>query len=1068
MYKIYSNSCGRKISVRSFSYIFVFVGLFLVSNLNADCVNLGGGHVSCDETVNSVVYANASNGVSGSSSLDVNVIGSNSYGVHNNNNGSWSFNGLNVSTKGDNAHALLVQNGANIDVGEGAYISTSGVGSYAVYAQNGGIVNIGDNANMITNNTDAHAVYATTNSNINIGDNANIITYGSDFPSQTRSHGVYAASNSNITIGDNTTIFTTGVGSSGIYTYGATGNENIHIVIGDDTRIITTGGDTNCGQCGLSPTTGWWSYGVYLTTKNSDVTFGDNAFISTQGARAYGVASGNTNTAVYFGDNATIATYGNNGSVAVYAYNGGKVEVGDSAVITTTGNAVSGTGLNPSHAVWVAGSSGLATNSTFIAGDNVNITTYGYDASAISASSYANVILGDNARITTYGEGRYTGASSSNEGGFGIKIRGSLSNLLVGDNAVITTYGNQAVGVQIRERSVGTFGDNLTILTYGNSATALETYDRSNATIGDNAFIATRGDASHAVHTLAFATTTASYAGSATTVIGKNSVISTEGEGSHALFVEGRSNNDSVVGIILNTDTNISALGDNSYALYSTANGIIQTNGSSKLNIFGDITAVNNGIVDLDLKDGSRLMGNTALNGGHINLAFDGSGSLWRLKGDSSLTNLFLTNEAKVDLTKSSSYVNLIIDNLSGNGVFYQRINLGGNGDLITINNSSSGNHKLIFDDSALGGYTVDGSEAFLVVEQNQSGAYNAVFTGEVYIGAYTYRINDINNTQYLTTGTSNNSGGGGSSGGPSINPIAASSISFSNINYVSNYANTQTLLQRMGELDIDRDTLDDVWVRTYAGELNSFDEKFNIQDTSYYGLQAGFDRIYSIGNAKGFIGLTFGVSKTDIDYRQGNGEVNSYDLGLYASYKNENKFYIDTLLKYTKNDNEFDMTTSNGAYIKGDADANSYSLSIESGKRFDVGSGFYVEPQAEFTFSKQSSGTSVASSGLKTKFDAYNSILGRVGTVLGLSLKDKTNVYYKIGYIKEFDGDISYSFNDSGDKQTYKLDGDMFDNAIGITSTIGDDHHIYFEGTYQIGDSFNNKKANLGYKYSF
>ncbi|MDR1285901.1 MAG: autotransporter outer membrane beta-barrel domain-containing protein [Campylobacteraceae bacterium] len=973
--------------------------------------------------------------------------------------------GSNISTTGANSHAINAQNGANIDVGDSAFVSTNGVGSYALNAQSGSNISIGNSAYIVTNGTDSHAVYATSNSNINIGDNANIITYGSDFPSQSRSHGVYAGFNSSITIGDNANILTTGVGSYGVGGIGSTGNDNVHITIGDNASIVTIGGDPNCGQCGLSPTTGWWSYGIYMGVKNSDITIGDNALVSTQGANAFAVAARNTNAAVYMGDNATIITYGNNGSKAIMIDSASKgVFLGDNAVITTYGNATP-TGTNNPHAVQFTGDSSVS--SFFVTGDNAIITTYGYDASAISASSYANVIIGDNARITTYGEGRYTGQSSSNEGGFGIKIRGSYGNLLLGNNALITTYGNQAVGVQIRERSVGTFGDNLTILTHGNTATALETYDRSNVTVGDNAFIATIGNASHAVHTLAYAGTTPSYAGNATTVIGKNSYISTEGDGSHALFVEGRSNNDSVVGIVLNTNTNISVLGDNSYALYSASNGIIQTSGSSKLNILGDITAVNNGIVDLDLKEGSTFIGNTILNSGRIDLALDGSNSLWRLKGNSSLTNLSLTNEAKVDLTKSPSYANLIIDNLSGNGVFYQRINLSETGDLITINDSSSGNHKLIFDDSALGGYTVDGSETFLVVEQNQSGTYNAVFTGEVYIGAYTYRINDINNTQYLTTGISNNSGGG-SSGGPTINPIASSSISFSNINYISNYANTQTLLQRMGELDTDRDTLDDIWVRTYAGELDSFDKKFNIQDTSYYGLQAGFDRIYNIGNAKGFIGLTFGVSKTDINYKQGNGEVSSYDFGLYASYKNENKFYVDTLLKYTKNDNEFDMTTSNGAYIKGDANANSYSLSIESGKRFNVGSGFYIEPQAEFTFSKQSSGTSVASSGLKTKFDSYNSILGRAGTIIGYSLKDKTNVYYKIGYIKEFDGDISYSFNSSGDKQTYKLDGDVFDNAVGITSTIGDDHHIYFEGTYQIGDSFNNKKANLGYKYSF
>jgi outer membrane autotransporter protein len=976
-----------------------------------------------------------------------------------------------IVTKGVGSSAVYSQSGSSINIDKNAEILTSGVSSYGVHANNAS-VNIDDNVLISTNGTDAYAVYSTNNAGINIGDNTRIFTYGPDFPTQSRNHAVYVSSASNVTFGDNAYIFTSGVGSGGVYTLSATGNTNNHILFGDNATIITTGGNPNCGQCGLTPTTGWWSYGVYLNTKDSDVTFGDNAFISTQGARAFAVASGNTNTAVYFGDNAAIFTDGNNGSAAVYAYSGGKVEVGDNAVIATTGSAVSGTGLNPSHAVWVQGSSGLATNSTFIAGDNVNITTYRYDASGITASSYAFVTLGDNARITTYADGRYTGQSSSNEGGFGIKIRGSLSNLTVGDNALITTYGNQALGVQIRERSSAVFGGNLTILTHGNSATALETYDRSNVTIGDNALIATTGNASHAVRNLVYASTSASYAGNATTIIGKGARLFTQGDDSHAIYSTGDA--DAISNIILNTDTNISALGNNSYAMYAlNANGLITTNSSSKLNILGDMTAKSGGVVDLDLKDGSYFYGDTQIDTtSGINLAFDGSNSIWKLKGNSSLTSLSLTNNAKVDLTNGASYTTLSIDNLAGSGVFYQRIDLDNKGDLIVINNSSSGNHKLIFDDSAFGGYNALGNESFSVVEQNASGTHSAVFTGEAYIGQYRYYIISANNTQYLATessviGGGNGSGGSGGGAAPILNPVALASISFANINYISNYANTQTLFQRMGELDTNRDTLDDVWVRVYTGELDSFDEKFNVNDASYHGLQGGFDRIYNMGNGKLFAGFTVGLSKTDIDYKEGDGKVNSYDIGLYASYKDERDFYIDTLLKYTKNENEFDVVTSNGINISADNSVNAYSLSVEGGKRFDVKNGFYIEPQAELTFSRQSSGTSSATSGLVTSFDSYNSILGRVGTIVGYNLKDKAKIYYKIGYIKEFDGDVSYRFN-NGAKETYELNGDVFDNAVGVVSTVNKDHHLYFEGTYQIGDSFNNKKANFGYKYSF
>ncbi|MDR2081223.1 MAG: hypothetical protein LBP54_04990, partial [Campylobacteraceae bacterium] len=187
--------CGKKRNIGSFPVILAFIGLFLISNLGADCTDLGGGHINCNETVNSDIYNNMSNGVSSSSILSVNV--ENMHGMHNNNNGTWGFNEVNINVGG-------------------------GTGGYGIYAQ-GANINIGNNADITTNGTGSYGVYAMSGSSITIGDNASISTHGYTFPSQSLSHGVYASSNSNITIGDNLNILTTGVGSAGIYTYGSTG-----------------------------------------------------------------------------------------------------------------------------------------------------------------------------------------------------------------------------------------------------------------------------------------------------------------------------------------------------------------------------------------------------------------------------------------------------------------------------------------------------------------------------------------------------------------------------------------------------------------------------------------------------------------------------------------------------------------------------------------------------------------------------------------------------------------------------------------------------------------------------
>jgi outer membrane autotransporter protein len=480
------------------------------------------------------------------------------------------------------------------------------------------------------------------------------------------------------------------------------------------------------------------------------------------------------------------------------------------------------------------------------------------------------------------------------------------------------------------------------------------------------------------------------------------------------------------------------------------------------------------------MSNGSSLLGSTFLDSdGIINLSINGNGSYWQLTGNSSVTGLHLDNSF-VDLTNGNvslvSPTVLNIANLSGNGTFFQRLDISGNdslalnnGDLIVVNNASSGSYVLTFDDSLSGNYTLDDTSRLLVVQQNASGGtYNASYKGQADIGAYVYSVvvaeggsGDQNYYLMLPPLAQNTS--------IVCTNAACASIGFLHINYLSNFINTETLLQRLGELGQNRTTKDDVWVKTYGGRLNSFKEDTKIEDVKYYGIQLGADRLYDNDYTRSYLGFTFGYSNSDVDYVVGDGKSKSFYGGLYAAVLFPVGSYIDFAAKYIHNQNRFDTLSSNNYTVSGKGDTKGVSFSIEAGHKIDVqNTSLYLEPQVQFSYNFQQGATIDSSNGLRTRLDAYDSYLGRVGIILGYKVKNSTNIYYKTGYIKEFDGKAEYYFNDDdAHKKEFRLNSNIFDNALGLTYSSGL-HNFYVEGTYQLGDEFDNIKGNLGYRLEF
>ncbi|MFD1261399.1 autotransporter outer membrane beta-barrel domain-containing protein [Entomomonas asaccharolytica] len=419
--------------------------------------------------------------------------------------------------------------------------------------------------------------------------------------------------------------------------------------------------------------------------------------------------------------------------------------------------------------------------------------------------------------------------------------------------------------------------------------------------------------------------------------------------------------------------------------------------------------------------------------------------------------------------------ITLNVDNLKGNGVYAMQADIGNQiGDLIKVNQLDANSNNLLFIANN-GASTAQVTDKLTVVETTSGGNANQFsLYRTVEQGGYEFGLRQEGNNWVLCADANCARGPVPPGGIGSLTTTAQAAANFMNTSYLVSYINTQNLMQRMGDLRNTEQTKDvDIWMRGFAGKLNSFDGNLGGFDMNYRGTQIGADKIINLSAGALRVGVAAGYTDANPNYRAGNGGVRSYNFGLYGTYTTENNFYVDTLLKYDHIKNNFSVKDTQNNKVSGHAKSNGYGFSVEAGKRFfmqNPNDGLYIEPQVQLSYMHQQGDTVRASNGLNIKLSDYDSTLGRVSTAVGYQVKNTANpinVYFKTGYVREFTGDnINYRLNNSKEKHSFK--GNFWDNELGVSMTINKQHTIHADLNYANGNRFDKQQINVGYRYTF
>jgi outer membrane autotransporter protein len=280
--------------------------------------------------------------------------------------------------------------------------------------------------------------------------------------------------------------------------------------------------------------------------------------------------------------------------------------------------------------------------------------------------------------------------------------------------------------------------------------------------------------------------------------------------------------------------------------------------------------------------------------------------------------------------------------------------------------------------------------------------------------------------------------------------------------------ADTNDLQRRLGDVRLNSDK-HGVWGKYIGGKSKITDDAYVNQ--TYNMAQVGYDTLrgdWTVGGA-----LLYGTSNND--YALGSGSGKTAGLAVYGAKQFKDGRYVDVIGKVNRLKNDFTVHNTLGTTLSGDYRNTGASLSVEYGKRIKKNNGFYIDPNAELTFSRLSGESFEArtntGSTVHIDSDAVNSVIGRIGVGIGKESKN-SNVFLKAALAHEFSGKMNATYSMTGEPTTgseVNLKDTWLDLELGGSWSVRPNTYVYGTFTKNFGATVDNSyRIDAGIRHNF
>lgn len=283
------------------------------------------------------------------------------------------------------------------------------------------------------------------------------------------------------------------------------------------------------------------------------------------------------------------------------------------------------------------------------------------------------------------------------------------------------------------------------------------------------------------------------------------------------------------------------------------------------------------------------------------------------------------------------------------------------------------------------------------------------------------------------------------------------------------------TLNKRMGEARyLEED--DGVWVR-YRHSKTGWDDTYETNGDMF---QLGFDNEVTEKDGKHYRGVAIDYTDADTNIMgiSGEGEHERYAVSLYDTWLGEKGHYRDLVLRGGRINSDYDISgvfSSGYEDIGGDYHQWFGSISAEWGRKNDIGTGWYFEPQVQAQLARVGGASYVSDSGIDVDQDGATSLIGRAGFRVGREyVKDNgkhDNFYIKADLLHEFAGDKSFSLDGNDGRYDKEYDGQetWCDVGIGADISLGKNSYFWADVERTFGADYDNTwQINGGFRWEF
>ncbi|AQX23039.1 MULTISPECIES: autotransporter outer membrane beta-barrel domain-containing protein [unclassified Bartonella] len=238
-------------------------------------------------------------------------------------------------------------------------------------------------------------------------------------------------------------------------------------------------------------------------------------------------------------------------------------------------------------------------------------------------------------------------------------------------------------------------------------------------------------------------------------------------------------------------------------------------------------------------------------------------------------------------------------------------------------------------------------------------------------------------------------------------------------------------------------------------------------------GIILGVDWLQELMKGDFYIGGFGSYDQARITHARGGvSNMDTYSAGAYATYFDNQGWYLDSVLKYNYYTNNLKAISTNGLGVQGDYNQWAIGTSFEAGYYFNVAPDTWIQPYTQLTGVRVSGKEVKLSNQMVGNVNSSTSLRSEAGLSVGhkFNLNDDAHLmtYITTAWLREYI-DRNHTIINNQHKFITDLSRDAGKLGIGLHSLIGDNLSLYAETQYLKGHKVEQSLQGIvGLRYSF